>query len=63
MEQQELKQIQVNTVGMTKIEGAGDFSCPDCEVTISLEDETESVHSVLETNVRNVSSYWEAMIS
>jgi len=51
VERQGLKQIQVGTVGVTKIEGSADFSCPDCEVTISLEDETQSVHSVLETNV------------
>lgn len=55
MERQGLRQIQVSTVGMTKIEGSVDFYCSDCEVTISPEDETESVHSVLETDVRNVS--------
>ncbi len=55
MERQGLKQIQVHTIDLTKIEGNGDFSCPNCRVTISPEDETESVHSVLETNVRNVS--------
>jgi hypothetical protein len=51
VERQGLKQIQVSTVGVIKIKGSVDFSCPDCEVTISLEDETESVHSALETNV------------
>lgn len=51
MERQGLKQIQVSTVSVTKIEGSVDFSCLDCEVTISLEYETKSVHSVLETNV------------
>jgi len=55
VERQGLKQIQVHTIDLTKIEGNGEFSCPNFRVTISPEDETESVHSVLETKVRNVS--------
>lgn len=55
MERQGLKQIQVRTIDLAKIEGNGDFSCPNRRVTISLEDEAESVYSVLETKVRNVS--------
>jgi len=64
VERQGLKRIQVRTADLAKIEGTRDFSCPnrrvtispeDRRVTISPEDETESVHSVLETKVRNVS--------
>lgn len=55
MERRGLKQIQVRTIDLTKIEGNGEFSCPNFRVTISLKDETESVYSVLETKVRNVS--------
>lgn len=55
MERQGLKRIQVRTADLAKIEGTRDFSCPNRRVTISPEDETESVHSVLETKVRNVS--------
>jgi len=55
VERQELKRIQVRTADLAKIEGTRNFSCPNRWVTISPEDETESVHSVLETKVRNVS--------
>jgi len=40
------------TVDLTKIEGEGDFPCPKCGVTISPEDETEKVYSILETKVK-----------
>jgi len=39
------------TVDLTKIGGEGDFPCPKCGVTISPDDETEKVYSVLETKV------------
>jgi len=55
VERQGLKQIQVYTIDLAKIEGNGDFSYPKRRVTSSLEDETESVYSVLETKIRNVS--------
>jgi len=55
VERQELKQNQVRTIGLTKIKGNKDFSCPNRRGTISLEDETESFYSILETRVRNVS--------
>ena len=55
MERQGLKQIQVHTMDLAKIEENGDFSCPNRRVTISLENEAKSVYSVLETKVRNVS--------
>ena len=55
MERQELKQNQVRTIGLTKIKENKDSSCPNRGVTISLEDETESFYSILETRVRNMS--------
>ena len=58
MKRQGLKQIQVSAVGMTKIEGTVDFFCTNCEAMVSLEDETETVHSIVKTNVRNISSHW-----
>jgi len=40
------------TVDLTKIEGEGDFLCPKCGVTISPEDETEKVYSLLEIKIK-----------
>lgn len=37
---------------LTKIQGNGDFSCPNCKVTISPEDEREDVYRILETKVK-----------
>jgi predicted RNA-binding Zn-ribbon protein involved in translation (DUF1610 family) len=37
---------------LTRIEGNGDFPCPNCGVTISPEDETEVVYQILETKVK-----------
>ena len=37
---------------LTRINGDGDFPCPNCGVTISPEDETENVYRVLKTKVR-----------
>lgn len=48
-----MKQLLVYEVDLTKIEGNGDFSCPKCGITISPEDETEQVYSILETKVKN----------
>jgi DNA-directed RNA polymerase subunit RPC12/RpoP len=39
-------------VDLTKIQGDGDFPCPNCGVIISPEDETEEVYHILETKVR-----------
>ena len=40
-------------VDLTKIEGAGDFPCPRCEVRISPDDESETVYSILKSKARN----------
>ena len=47
------KQILVTKLDLTTIDGNGDFSCPMCGVTISPEDETENVYTILEEKVRN----------
>ena len=47
-----MKQPLVYEVDLTKIQGDGDFPCPNCGVIISPEDETEDVYRILETKVR-----------
>ncbi len=47
-----MKQPLIYKVDLTKIQGDGDFPCPNCGVTISPEDETEDVYRILETKVR-----------
>jgi len=48
-----VKQPLVYEVDLTKIQGDGDFPCPNCGVTISPEDETEDVYRILETKVKD----------
>jgi len=47
-----VKQPLVYEVNLTKIQGDGDFPCPNCGVIISPEDETEDVYRILETKVK-----------
>lgn len=47
-----MKQPLVYEVDLTKIQGEGDFPCPNCGVIISPEDETEDVYRILETKVK-----------
>ena len=37
------------TIDLTKIEGKGEFRCPECKVEISPDDETEDYYTILET--------------
>jgi len=55
MEEGRLKQShkQEHVIDLTKIQGGGDFSCPQCGVRIAPEDDTESVYRILETKLRN----------
>ena len=46
------KQPRVYELDLTRIQGNGDFSCPNCGVNISPEDETEDVYCILETKVK-----------
>jgi len=43
------------TVDLARIEGKGDFLCPNCGVNISPDDETENVYSIVETKVKGQS--------
>ena len=47
------KQMLVTELDLTKMDGNGDFPCPTCGVTISPEDETEDVYTIIEEKVRN----------
>lgn len=47
------KQVLVTELDLTKIDGNGDFPCPNCGIIISPEDETEDVYTILEEKVRN----------
>ena len=42
---------QTHRVDLTKIDGNGDFSCPQCGIVISPDDSTEEKYSVLEPKV------------
>jgi uncharacterized C2H2 Zn-finger protein len=46
-----MKQMQVYTVDLTKIDGSGDFPCPRCGAVISPDDCTEEAYSILEPKV------------
>ena len=48
-----MKQLLVYKIDLLELEGKGIFLCPYCEVTISPEDETEEIYSVLEAKVKN----------
>ena len=49
--EKEKKQPLVYELDLTRIQGDGEFPCPNCGVTISPEDETEDVYCILETKV------------
>jgi len=56
-----MKTSAVHTIDLTKIEGEGDFPCPNCGTIISPEDETGNAYSILETKV-NKNSLEEIVI-
>ncbi|MCW4022266.1 MAG: hypothetical protein NWF02_03785 [Candidatus Bathyarchaeota archaeon] len=43
-----MEQLLVSCVDLLNIKGNGNFQCPKCGVTISLDDETEDVYSILD---------------
>ena len=45
------KHQQIFTIDLAKIEGKGDFPCPNCGSIISPEDETEDVYCIVDTKV------------
>jgi predicted RNA-binding Zn-ribbon protein involved in translation (DUF1610 family) len=42
---------QVTTIDLARIDGNGDFPCPNCGVMISPEDTTEKVYTIVDTRV------------
>jgi len=42
---------EVFTIDLARIEGNGDFPCPNCGVSISPDDETENVYTIVDTRV------------
>ena len=44
--------IKEYVVDLTKIEGTGDFLCPNCGIRINPEDESETNYSILKTIVK-----------
>jgi len=53
MKKPAVKKGNAYTIDLTKIDGDGAFPCPKCGVTISPDDETEEVYTILETKVKN----------
>jgi predicted RNA-binding Zn-ribbon protein involved in translation (DUF1610 family) len=41
------------SINLTEIESDGSFTCPKCGTTISPEDETEEIYTILDTKVVN----------
>ena len=40
------------TIDLAGIDGNGDFPCPNCEVSISPDDKTESVYTIVDTRMK-----------
>lgn len=47
------KQLPVYEMDLTRITGNGDFPCPNCGITISPEDDSESAYSILDTKFKD----------
>jgi len=43
---------QMFTVDLSKVEGKGDFPCPNCRVVISPDDMSDTVYSIVDTKVQ-----------
>jgi len=48
-----MEQIHAYTLDLTKIDGNGDFLCPQCGTAISPDDNTKETYSVLEPKVNS----------
>jgi len=42
---------QIFTIDLSKVEGKGDFPCPNCSVVISPDDLSDTVYTIVETKV------------
>lgn len=51
-EKSRTKRMLASRVDLTKIQGNGDFPCPNCGIIISPEDETEDVYTILEEKLK-----------
>jgi predicted RNA-binding Zn-ribbon protein involved in translation (DUF1610 family) len=40
------------TIDLARIDGNGDFPCPNCGVSISPDDESEEVYTIVDTRVK-----------
>jgi predicted RNA-binding Zn-ribbon protein involved in translation (DUF1610 family) len=40
--------IRFHTIDPTKIRGKGNFRCPECQIEISPDDQTENAYTILE---------------
>lgn len=47
-----MKRPLLHRVDLTRIEGDGAFPCPNCGTTISPDDETENIYTILETKFK-----------
>jgi hypothetical protein len=47
-----MKQTLEYKLDLTRIQGNGDFLCPKCGITISPDDETEDVYTILEEKLK-----------
>ena len=47
------EQTQVSELDLSKIDGNGDFPCPNCGVMFSPEDETDDVYTIITEKVNN----------
>jgi len=54
-EMKQANQHEMFTIDLAAIDGNGDFPCPGCKVTISPDDETESVYTIVDTRVKGES--------
>jgi DNA-directed RNA polymerase subunit RPC12/RpoP len=50
-----LQRIESYTIDLTKVKGKGEFTCPKCGTTISPDDKTENVYTIVEPVVENES--------
>jgi hypothetical protein len=48
-----MREKQVYMLDLAKMEGSGEFLCPQCGATISPDDCTEEVYSILEVKVNS----------
>jgi len=53
MKKAAVKNANIYTIDLTKIDGDGAFPCPKCGTLISPDDETEETYQIVETVVKD----------